>query len=135
MKYQRMDGINLLRIKKGSVLTARLSLPFAKFPGDAVPVTEHEMQPGADHPADQRVGDPTTGQLILQAVGKTGLAAEIRKLVPVNPLGERSLNLFVHKQRVFLIRRVPRDPAEACNPKFDSRTCVDAAVPCRHPHF
>ena len=84
----------------------------AELLGHAMPVVKHPIQSWLQHPAEEHIDELAAGQLILHAVGEACLAVDILKLVPVDPFGERSLDLFVYEKTVLLICRVLRDPGK-----------------------
>jgi mannose-6-phosphate isomerase-like protein (cupin superfamily) len=99
-----------------------------------MPVVEHPVQPLPDNPAEQYVTDRATTQFILHAVDEACLAAGVVKFVPVDPLGEGSLDLLVFEQNVPLECSMQRDPGEYSYTQFHARTGLDAPSPPDHPH-
>jgi hypothetical protein len=96
---------------------SRLSV-FAELLGHAMPVVKHPVQPWLHHPAEKHIDDRATGQLILHTIGEACLSIGILKLVPMDPFGEGSLDLFVDEKMVLLVRRVQRDPGKYSYAKF-----------------
>ena len=85
---------------------------FADLLGDAMPVVKHPVKSRFQHPAEEHIEDRAAGQLILHAVGEACLAIGILELVPVDPFGEGSLDLFVYEKTVLLVCGVQRDPGK-----------------------
>ena len=99
-----------------------------------MPVGEHVAETETHRPAEQHVNERAAGQFIGNPVGQPCLGPGSLKFMPVNPLCERSMDLFVHEEPVLFIGRVERDPTEDTNAKFHARAGLDAARSADHPH-
>lgn len=97
-------------------------------------VMEELMKSNPDHPSKQRVADCAAAQAVLHAIRQSRAAAGILEFVAMNPAGERSFDLFVDKERVFLIAGVHCGPGKQGGSNDHTRSSPYTAGSRYDPH-
>ena len=94
---------------------------------------EHTAETKRNRPAQYRVHDGATRKLELDSIGESRSPRPSGfELMTMDPLCERALDLFVHKQSILLVLGMQRDPAhQPGNPKLYARSDPNSL---RAPH-
>ena len=107
---------------------------FADLFGHAMTVGEHVAETETHRPAEQLGHEWAAGQFIGNAVSQPCFGPGGLEFMSVDPIRERTVDLFVHKQPVPLVGRVERDPLEDSNAEFHAGAFLDAARPADQAH-
>ena len=91
-------------------------------------VGEQIAQAESHRPAEQRVDQQAAGKFILDPIRQTRLVSNRLELMPVNPLREGSLDLFVHEEPVLLVGCMLRDPPERSDVQLNACAGINAAA-------
>ena len=97
-------------------------------------VGKHVVETETHRPAEQHRNEWAAGQFIGNAVSQPRFWPGGLEFMPVDPLRERAVDLFVHEQAVPLVGSVERDPLEDSNAEFHTGAFLDAALSADQAH-